>query len=191
MSILQSFKDSVMELRGVVNHHYQDKDKAYANQASIFKINYNLWLYIYQFLWTREIASYDQLVDAIKSDAEINSMNWRRIFTIILIVCTYSLLRSRLLMNYQKNKVKQMVDSNKEEVWKKLNHNKERGVSEWDGDYNAEVEEKDDSSFSFGKKSKAKYKKNVEMLQKQYEQIQQQQMAKDDDLDDIMDLLED
>ena len=74
MSILQGFKDSVMELRGVVNHHYQDKDKAYANQASIFKINYNLWLYIYQFLWTREIASYDELVNAIRRRDQLHEL---------------------------------------------------------------------------------------------------------------------
>lgn len=202
-AIIQNIRDSVMELRGVVNHHYKDKDQAYANQASIFKINYNFWNHIYNFIWTREILSYQDLLNTIKNDAEINSVNWKRMYTIILIVCVYSLLRSRILKNYEKTKVKQMVEDNKEEVWKKLNDNKARGVSEWDGDYTNAVtgdldEQKEDeeaeaSGFSFGKKSKSKYKKNVKLLQQKYEELQQQQMVEndDDDLDDIMDLLED
>lgn len=202
-AIIQNIKDSVMELRGVVNHHYKDKDEAYANQASIFKINYNIWNAVYKFIWTREISSYNDLLNTIKSDAEINSVNWKRMYTILLIVCVYSLLRSRILKNYEKTKVKQMVDTNKEEVWKKLNQNKERGVSEWDGDYSNAVsddlnnqnedEEAESTGFSFGKKSKSKYKKNVQLLQQKYEELQQQQMVEndDDDLDDILDLLED
>jgi len=113
-AIIQNIKDSVMELRGVVNHHYKDKDEAYANQASIFKINYKIWNAVYKFIWTREISSYNDLLNTIKSDAEINSVNWKRMYTILLIVCVYSLLRSRILKNYEKTKVKQMVDTNKE-----------------------------------------------------------------------------
>lgn len=205
-SLLKGFKNSITELREVVNHHYADKDAISDKQASIFTVNYKLWNYVYQFIWSREITTYQDLVRNIKSDDSINSINWKRIYTIILIVCVYSLFRTRLLRNYEKTRLDQMVEKNKEEVWKQLNKNKEKGVSEWDGDYNMEVTEENDegdenqdsksSGFSFGKGSKAKYKKNVKLLQKKYEEIQKQQLLQqeqqdDDDLADIADLLED
>ncbi|KAL6930134.1 hypothetical protein ACO0SA_001541 [Hanseniaspora valbyensis] len=206
-SFLSNFKDSVVELRQAVNHHYADKDALADKQASIFAVNYKFWNYVYQYLWSKEITSYNDLVNHIQTDSAINSINWKRIYTIIIIVCVYSLFRTRLLKNYEKTKLDQMVDENKQAVWKELNKNKEKGVSEWDGDYNTEVsqeneeeeeEEKNSNStgFSFGKKSKAKYKKNVKLLQKKYEEIQlqkqlQQEQDDDDDLADIADLLED
>ena len=208
-SFLSNFKDSVVELRQAVNHHYADKDALADKQASIFAVNYKFWNYVYQYLWSKEITSYNDLVNHIQTDSAINSINWKRMYTIIIIVCVYSLFRTRLLKNYEKTKLDQMVDENKQAVWKELNKNKEKGVSEWDGDYNTEVsqeneeeeeeeEEKNSNStgFSFGKKSKAKYKKNVKLLQKKYEEIQlqkqlQQEQDDDDDLADIADLLED
>ncbi|OBA26165.1 hypothetical protein HANVADRAFT_53332 [Hanseniaspora valbyensis NRRL Y-1626] len=205
-SFLSNFKDSIVELRQAVNHHYADKDALADKQASIFAVNYKFWNYVYQYLWSKEITSYNDLVNHIQTDSAINSINWKRMYTIIIIVCVYSLFRTRLLKNYEKTKLDQMVDENKQAVWKELNKNKEKGVSEWDGDYNTEVsqenedneEEKNSNStgFSFGKKSKAKYKKNVKLLQKKYEEIQlqkqlQQEQDDDDDLADIADLLED
>lgn len=205
-SLLNSFKNSITELREVVNHHYADKDAISEKRASIFTVNYKLWNYVYQFLWSREIVTYHELIAHIKSDDSINSVNWKRIYTILLIVCVYSLFRTRLLRNYEKTRLDQMVEKNKEEVWKQLNKNKEKGVSEWDGDYNMEVTEENgesdenqdskSSGFSFGKGSKAKYKKNVKLLQKKYDEIQKQQLLlqeqqDDDDLADIAEFLVD
>ncbi|XBW38733.1 hypothetical protein QEN19_004320 [Hanseniaspora menglaensis] len=198
-SLLNNLKNSVMELRQVVNHHYADKDAADNRKASIFTVNYQFWNYVYQFAWSREIESYSELIEQIKSDAAINSVDWKRIYTIVLIVCVYSLFRTRVLKNYEKSKVNDMVQKNKEEVWVKLNKNKEKGVSEWDGDYSSEVtketnDEPEDisnsSGFSFGKKSKANYKKNVKLLQKKYEEIQLQQQLQEDDEDDLADIAE-